>query len=237
FFFVLEDDNHILPNFIRDNIALCEREDVNIVFRNQLMEFDSATDHPTLSAAGILENKLSGGRYEAELFHLCLMADIGVSNGGLFWSRDAVTDLEIHYECSATLQEYLRTFTISEPIYVAMEPLAVWAHNGQETTRDLGSNAGYYKRELSLKRSIGILQRKVWARTSAVYRKQFLTDPVFRYPKQQRAKGLVKSHTRLRVGQALKPVEVARLAFRGALIRLIGKAEPGLWDFINSRAS
>ncbi len=236
YFFVLEDDNYVLPTFMSDNIALCEEQGVNILFRNQLVEFDSGTDTANVSTNGILDDKLTGGLYDPNLFRLCLMADIGVSNGGLFWSRDAATDLEIHYECSSTLQEYMRTFAVCEPIYVAMEPLAVWAENGEETTRDFGSKAGYFKRELTLKRSVGILQRKAWALARAADRKQFLTDPVFRYPEWQRATGLVKSHTQLRVGQSLKLVEVARLAFRGAMIRLIGKADPSVLRFISARA-
>ncbi|EBA11550.1 glycosyltransferase family 2 protein [Roseobacter sp. CCS2] len=236
YFFVLEDDNSILPDFIAKNIAICEQHDVHIVFRNQLIEFDSGTDTARLSTRGILDDKLQGGLYDPDVFRLCLLADIGVSNGGLFWSKDAATDLEIHFACSATLQEYMRTFAICEPIYVAMEPLAVWAENGEGTTRDLGLDAGYYKRELSLKRSVGILQRKAWKLAKVEDRNRFLTHPSFRYSERQRATGLVKSHIQLRVGKSLDRVEVARLAFRGAMIRLMGKAEPAISAFLNTRA-
>ncbi|MDX8350612.1 glycosyltransferase family A protein [Cognatiyoonia sp. IB215446] len=235
YFFVLEDDNFVLPDFIEANIAACETHRVNLIFRNQLVEFASGTDKAYLSERGILDDKLMGGVHAPDMFRLCLMADIGVSNGGLFWTRDAVTDLEIHHACSATLQEYMRTFAITEPIYVAMKPLAVWAENGEGTTRNLGADVGYYKRELSLKRSIGILQRKAWALAKPEDRKQYLSHPVFRYPQHMRATGLVKSHTRMRVGDALPTKEVLRLAWRGALIRLLGKAEPSLAPFLAAR--
>ncbi len=237
YFFVLEDDNSVLPDFIASNIATCEQHGVDIVFRNQLIEFNSGTDKAQVSTRGILDDKLEGGLYDPDVFRLCLMADIGVSNGGLFWSKDAATDLEIHFECSSTLQEYMRTFAVCEPIYVAMEPLAVWAENGDGTMRDLGLGMGYYRRELSLKRSVGILQRKAWELARSEDRMQFLTHPSFRYPERQRASGLVKSHTQIRVGQSLKPTEVARLALRGAMIRLIGKADPAVNAFINARAA
>lgn len=236
YFFVLEDDNCVLPAFVSDNIALCKAQGVEIVFRNQFVEFDSGTDQARVSTTGILDEKLQGGLYDHDLFRLCLMADIGVSNGGLFWSRDAASDLEIHFDCSATLQEYMRTFTVCEPIYVAMEPLAFWAENGEATTRHLGAQAGYLRRELSLKRSVRMLQRKAWALAKATNRKHFLTDPAFRYSQRQRAAGLVKSHTKIRVGGSLKPREILRLAIRGTIIRLFGKPEPGLIDFIDARA-
>ncbi len=235
YFFVLEDDNYVLPDFISCNIAACERHKVNIVFRNQLVEFASGTNDASLSETGILNDKLVGGLYQPDVFRLCLMADIGVSNGGLFWSRDAVTDLEIHFDCSATLQEYMRTFAIDEPIYVAMEPLAVWAENGEGTTRDFGDRAGYFRRELELKRSVGILQRKAWALAGRADRNRFLSHPDFRYSAQQRATGLVKSHTQLRVGSSLSRSEIIRLTLRGALIRLLGKRDPAVLSFVSAR--
>jgi len=136
YFCVVEDDNFLLPDFMAANIKVCRDHNVQIVFRNQLIEHKCGTPQAHLSSTGILERKLRQGRYESDLFRLALVADIGVSNGGLFWSKHAVSDLEIHFDCSATLQEYLRTFAIDEPIYVALEPLAVWAENGERRCHD-----------------------------------------------------------------------------------------------------
>ena len=117
YFFVLEDDNYVLPRFMSDNIAICQNEDVQIVFRNQLIEFQSGTDGAHLSKAGILDAQFKGGRYSPDMFRLCLMADIGVSNGGVFLSRRAGSVLVIHYAVPPTLQEDMCTFSIREPIY------------------------------------------------------------------------------------------------------------------------
>lgn len=235
YFCVVEDDNYILPGFIEDNIRICHEHRVEIVFRNQLIEFASGTADARLSDFGILDRKLNEGRYDPDMFRLSLVADIGVSNGGLFWSRNAATDMEIGHECSATLQEYLRTYAISDAIFVAMEPLAVWAENGDATTRDLGAGAGYYRSELNLKRSIRILQRKAWARAKQDETAGFLENPVFAYAQAVRARGLVKSHIMLNVGRALPLSEKVWLAYRGTLIRLLGRPEPGLRFFLNAR--
>ncbi len=237
FFFVLEDDNFVLPRFIEDNISVCNREGVEIVFRNQHIEFNSGTDAAFTGVGGILDGKFHERIYPADMFRLSLIAGIGVSNGGLFWSRDAASDLEVHMSCSSTLQEYLRTFAINEPIYVAMEPLAVWAENGVETTRDLGSSAGYFRRELSLKRSVGILQRAAWNLAKSDDRSRFLTHPAFGYSRQARARGLVKSHIGLRAGAALGWRETVNLAFRGGMIRLLGRPEPCVGRFIKMRGT
>ena len=116
------------------------------------------------------------------------LAIMGVSTRRDFcFSRRAASDLEIGMECSATIQEYLRTVAIREPVWVAMEPLAVWAENGADTGRDLGETAGWFLRELKLKRSVQHLQRHVWATASDEARAAFLEGSAFVYSPQANA--------------------------------------------------
>ncbi|WEX08176.1 glycosyltransferase family A protein [Chelativorans sp. AA-79] len=235
YFCVAEDDNFILPEFMEENIALCEREGVEIVLRNQLMEYKSGTPEAYLSDFGILDRCLVEGRYEPDLFRLSLIPGIGVSNGGLFWSKSAGSDLEIGYPCNATLQEYMRTFTIIEDIYVAMKPLAVWAQNGEQTTRDLGDRASYLRRELDLKRGIQLLQRETWRLAGENRRRIFLDTDRFRYDRRARARGLVKALIPTRVGDILTWREKLELTARGLLIRTAGSPEDNLEAFIAAR--
>ncbi len=237
YFCLVEDDNWLLPTFMEANIALARRENVEVVLRNQLVELDSGTPQARLSSFGIMDDKFVEGRYEPGQFRLSLMADIGMSHGGLFWSRKAKSDFEIGFPVSATLQEYMRTYAVEEPIYAAIESLAVWAENGAGTTRDLGAGVGYLRRELDVKRSIAALQQRAWQRATAEDRDGFLTSPRFRYPKADRARGMVKSLTRLGVGDALPAKERARLVLRGGLIRAAGRIEPGLQEFFRSRGA
>lgn len=232
YFCVLEDDNQFLPTHLEDNIRIIEQKGIEVVLRNQFVEHATGTDGAWQSDTGLLNNKFVDGLYEPERFHLALMADMGVSNGGLFWSRHAVSTLEIGVPVSATLQEYLRTFAIVEPIYVALKPTAVWAENGENTTRDLGTSAGWLKRELSLKRSVQILQRLAWRNAGQDVRQEFLQGSGFNYPSSARFTGLVKSHTCFLAGRALSPWETLRLAARGALLRIAGRPEPGFLMFL-----
>lgn len=237
FFCVVEDDNFILPGFIAANIALCWSQGVEVVLRNQLIEHDSGTDAARLSQNGIHDRKYVEGRYAPDRFRLALMADIGMSNGGLFWSRNALSDFEVGFPISATLQEYIRTYALRDDIHVAMEPLAVWAENGTGTTRDLGYDAGYYRRELDLKRSIIELQRRAWRRADKRDRRDFLRSSAFAYAPAARATGLVKSLTAFRVGDALPLRQRIRLVIRGCIIRLAGRLEPGLARFIAAKGA
>ena len=236
YFCVVEDDNYILPAFIEENIGACRRFDVGLVLRNQYVEFDSGTPNARLSSFGILDEMFVERVYDADAFRLSLIPGIGVSNGGMFWSRDIASALEIGFSCSATLQEYMRTFSIAEDIYVAMTPLAVWAQNGEQTTRDLGGRASYLRRELDLKRAVQILQQEAWRLAESETKRAFLETDAFSYPARSRAGGLVKALITSQVGRLLNTREKIALAGRGLLIRSAGQTPPDFQAFLASRA-
>lgn len=234
YFCVVEDDNFLLPGFMAENIGLSRQRGVEILLRNQLVEHRSGTTDAHLSEGGVLDGLFVEGTYPAEQFRMSLLVGIGVSNGGLFWSRRAASKLEIGYPCTATMQEYLRTFSIAEPIHVAMTPLAVWAENAEQTTRNAGLAASYLRRELDLKRQIQALQRIVWNQSPAASRSAFLTDAIFVPPPAARAKSLSKAliphpPTDLALRVAVE------MALRGVAILALGRLSPEFLPFIESR--
>jgi hypothetical protein len=237
FFCVLEDDNFTLPSFCADNIALARCEGVEIVLRNQLIEQASGTAAAQLSSVGVLDDLFTEGRYTAEELRLSMLAGIGVSNGGLFWSVRAQSPLEIQYACTATLQEYLRTYSIVEPVYVAMQPLAVWAENAEQTTRNAEIDASYLRRELDLKRAVQSLRQKVWNETSAAQRAGFLTNPRFATPTSVRVTNLTKALIGSGLAGHASPLDALRLRLRGVMIRTLGRLTPEFARFVASRDS
>lgn len=235
YFCVVEDDNLILPDFCAANIALMQEQGVEIVLRNQLIEHASGTPSARVGDAGVLDDLFTEGRYLASDFRLSLLAGIGVSNGGLFWSVRATSPLEIQYPCTATLQEYLRTYSIVEPIYIAMTPLAVWAENAGQTTRNAGLAAGYLRRELDLKRAIQALRRNVWLQASTEQRARFMTDPRFAAPAGTRATHMGKALIGSGLEGHVSTIEAAHLRLRGVMIRLLGRVTPEFRSFVLSR--
>lgn len=235
YFCVVEDDNLILKDFIEDNVAISRRHGVELVFRNQFVEFASGTPQARLSEFGILDRMFHEGIYQPEIFRLSLLPGIGISNGGVFWSARSKSPLEIAYECTATLQEYMRTFSVVEPIYVAMEPKAVWAENGEQTTRDLGGKATWLRRELDLKRAVQLLQREAWKLAPKDARRGFLHSDAFAYDKRLRAAGMVKSLISLDVGGLLSLRQKAELALRGLLIATAGRPTDEFRTFVAAR--
>jgi hypothetical protein len=237
YFCVVEDDNFILPEFCAENIALMRRENVEIVLRNQVIEHASGTAAAKVGDIGVLDDLFTEGRYAAEEFRLALLAGIGVSNGGLFWSVRARSPLEIQYSCTATLQEYLRTYSIAEPVYVAMEALAVWAENAEQTTRNAELKAGYLRRELDLKRAVQALRQQVWNETSSEQRAAFLTNPRYSAPIAVRATHVAKALIGQRLAGHVSPFDALRLRARGVMIRTLGRVTPDFNRFVASRGS
>ncbi|KQT45818.1 glycosyltransferase [Devosia sp. Leaf420] len=235
FFCVVEDDNFVLPDFCAANIKLMAEENVEIVLRNQVFEYASGTAAAQLSTVGVLDELFTEGRYAAGDFRLSLLAGIGVSNGGLFWSVRARSPLEIQYPCTATLQEYLRTYSVVEPIYVAMHPLAVWAENAEQTTRNAELKAGYLRRELDLKRAVQALRRRVWEEASPEQRASFLTDQRFATPLGTRAMHVGKALIDQKLSGHVPVREAWKLRLRGWMIRLLGRVTPDFKRFVASR--
>ena len=235
FFCVVEDDNSIEPSFCAENIALARRHDVEIVLRNQVIEYGSGTAAARIGTTGVLDDLFIEGLYAAEEFRLALLAGIGVSNGGLFWSVRARSPLEIQYACTATLQEYLRTYSIVDPVYVAMQPLAVWAENAEQTTRNAELAAGYLRRELDLKRAVQALRQKVWRETRQEQRQAFLTSPRFAAPASVRATHVAKELIAQGLGGHVSPFAAIRLRMRGLMIRALGRLTPDFDRFVASR--
>lgn len=236
YFCVVEDDNYLLPGFMAQNIALCRTHGIELVLRNQVVEIASGTDTARLSEGGILDGHFTEGVYEPDLFRLILLTGIGVSNGGLFWSRNASSALEIGHACTATSQEYMRTFAVDEPIWIALEPLAVWAENGEATTRDMGDKASYLRRELDLKHRTQRLQRLAWRLAGAARRRDYLDQTSFAASREDRAKGLTKALLAgPRALSALPLKEALNLTLRGLIIRMAGRSDGGFEAFLSDQ--
>jgi glycosyltransferase involved in cell wall biosynthesis len=235
YFCVVEDDNYLLPGFMEGNIDLCRRHGVDLILRNQFVEIASGTPQARLSKGGVLDGQINEGMYEPALFRLVLLTGIGVSNGGLFWSRDVKSALEIG-PCTATSQEYMRTFSVDEPILVALEPLGVWAENGEQTTRDIGNQASYLRRELDLKHRIQRLQGQAWRLAGPDRRRDYLRLSAFPAGPTDRAKGLAKALLASpRTLSALPFKQALNLVLRGLAIRVLGRSDRAFEAFMVDR--
>ena len=116
-----------------------------------------------------------------------------------------------------------------------MEPLAVWAENAEQTTRNAELNAGYLRRELDLKRSVQALRRMVWDQTSPEQRAAFMTNPRFAAPAGVRATHVGKALISEQLTRHVSHIDALRLRARGLMIRVLGRLTPEFDQFVASR--
>lgn len=224
-FFMLEDDNQVRPEFMARGCEIIAQEGVAICQMNQVIEHDSRTENARIGDEGIFDGLCDARVHAPEELHLAMLGAIGLSNGAVFWSRNIRRELAIRVETIPTLEEFLRTRLVSEPVCISREKLAVWAENEQSTTRNAGLGKGWLRRELDLKASITALQRAVWNGTPERLRRAFLDGGVLRLPMGSRREAMRKAGIRARgVPPGPRPgALVKRLA-----VRHLGREHPSV---------
>lgn len=225
YFFMLEDDNQVLPQFMAHGCEILGQTGLNICQINQAVEFAAGTKDAWISDFGIFDDLYVERVHQPEEIHLAILGAIGISNGAVFWSRNIRKELAIRVDTIPTLEEYLRTVLVREPVYISRQKLAVWAESEQTTHRNLGANRNWLKRELKLKASITGLQRMVWDRTPASMQKTFLDGGILRIPVDARYRALQKAGIRFPgVGERLS----AKAFIKRAVVRYVGRVHPSV---------
>jgi glycosyltransferase involved in cell wall biosynthesis len=122
---VLEDDNVFLPTYLEENIRCMENAAVSIVQRNQESWFQANNGDYYPLHSTTLESKWQEGLVSPLRLAAMLFCHVPISNGGLFWRCDAISDLVVGESVKdGALQEFARTSQIVENVYCAMKPLA-----------------------------------------------------------------------------------------------------------------
>ena len=139
---VCEDDNWLLPEFIEANLATAAETRSSVLLRNQLVWRQEA-DGGWMTGQTTRGTWLEEGRVEPRDLRALLLMMEGISNGGLFWSTDTASDLQVGERVTDSgLQEYCRTLQIREPLHFASQPMAVWSQMpSQLVTRSANRNA------------------------------------------------------------------------------------------------
>jgi glycosyltransferase involved in cell wall biosynthesis len=144
--FVLEDDNYLFPTFISQNIKELDDSKTNILLRNQKIDIYTnldnieKTNHTT--RGGWFKNRI----YSPFELHTFLFFFEGISNGGLFWNSNAISDFVVNETSDVGLQENFRTLHIQEPVYFANEPLAVFTSMDKSLTARASNKDRFYSR-------------------------------------------------------------------------------------------
>ncbi len=141
---ILEDDNTLMPDFLKANLQAIEEHKVPIILRNQQVWLQKTTTEENLERT-TRGNWFEAKTYQPKELHAFLFFFEGISNGGMFWRANAGLDLVVGPEVTDSgLQEFLRTLQIDQPLRFEPEPLAVWSKMSDELiTRSALDNRKY----------------------------------------------------------------------------------------------
>lgn len=229
FFCVVEDDNYLLPDFIAANIATIANSGAPIVLRNQF-KAPIAAPPEALSATSptVLADRFEERVYSAQEFRTSVLFSIGVSNGGLFWSRAAKTDFEVRAPaCGPVLQEYLRTLLVRDAVAVGLEPLAVWSADEAGSSRYAGANTGFWRRELAIKKALHAARRVVAEEMKREGRCRDVLSSIYRTPPRERQDALLRAGLPWPGEDQLGFVKTLELRARNIAIDLVGRVPDG----------
>jgi hypothetical protein len=227
YFFMLEDDNRVLPGFMAKGIEIISQENVPICQINQRIDY---AGEDRISEHGIFDDTFEERVYRPEEVRLACFGRIGLSNGALFWSRKLRRELAFKVDSIPTLEEYLRLWLLVDRVYVCLDPLALWTKDEQATTRNLGIGRGWFRRELNLKASLRSLRRRIWLETPESLQAEFLAGGVLRIPMNDRLDALERAGIATpghRVGRSFKH-RVKQFA-----VRNIGEVHPSVAAVLN----
>lgn len=224
-FFMLEDDNQVRPEFMSTGIEICSQMGVSICQMNQVVEHNTDVEVPFVGDVGIFDDIFDEKVYTSGEFRLAMFGAIGISNGAVFWSKSILNEMAVRVPTIPTLEEYLRTALVSEPVYVSREKLAVWAENEQSTNRNLGLDKSWLRRELDLKASVAALQRAVWNMTPPTLRESFLRGEVLRIPVERRRSALDKAG--IAYPRPARPFGL-KSAVKRLAVRTLGRVHPSV---------
>jgi glycosyltransferase involved in cell wall biosynthesis len=125
---VLEDDNWFHPECLAENIRCLNQSGLSLLLRNQEIISESRIDTRIKSYETTRGNIFAEGVVLPLVLHASMFFCEGISNGGLFWRTSAGLPLRVGRTVAFSgLQEYCRSMQISQPLYFAREPLAVYS--------------------------------------------------------------------------------------------------------------
>src|SRR5262249_22499110 len=129
--FVLEDDNYLLSTHIETAINAAKKHNVRVVLCNQFCEEVEIVGKP----GKLTSIKTLNWMYDEGLFHPnellpALLFSQGFSNGSAFWRTDCFSNFQMGQITNRSgIQESMRLLRLRDPVYVSLEPTAVWRSN------------------------------------------------------------------------------------------------------------
>ncbi len=222
FFYVLEDDNMIVPTFIEVNLGWLSMHDVGLVVNNQWVEVPSS-DQAVLPKHDNRDtiDCFTTGVWSADDFKVALLWRVPISNGSIFWRLNCRSDLTLADGHHPGLHEALRAYRLNDAIYFNATPNAFWYPTLGPIDRSVSAMATFLKNE----RAVQVMRRGILSTLRRRGESEKLLSKRYKTPLPVREEGVLKALGRWPAPSSLPFPRRAELLVKGLLLQTIA---PGL---------
>jgi glycosyltransferase involved in cell wall biosynthesis len=219
FFYVLEDDNVILPKFIEQNLGWLSTHEVALVFNNQWVEVPAALPQAGLPKHDVRTTMecFTEGVWSADDFKIALLWRTPFSNGSIFWRRNCRSDFALDSRCHPSLHEELRAWRLDDAIYFSATPNAFWFPGVNAADRSISASCVYLVRE----RALLAMRRRILSRLQRRGESEKLLSKRYNTPLRFREEGVLKACGRWPGPSRLTFQRRAELIAKGLLLSMV----------------
>lgn len=225
FFYVLEDDNLIVPTFFEENLRWLSTHDVGLVINNQWVEV--LQDDPQ-APSPVHENQttidcFTEGVWPADDFKVAMLWRMPISNGSIFWRRDCRSVFTVEDRYDPALHEWLRAYRIADTIYFNDTPNAFWYPTPEDPPRPfLGGMPVFLMRE----RTVMAMRRNILAGLRRRGEIEKLLSERYKTPLPVREEGVRKAFERWPAASGLSFRRRAELLAKAMVLRSVVRPVP-----------
>lgn len=225
FFYMLEDDNSIVPTFIEENLRWLSMHDVGLVINNQWVEVLQGDPQ---AAAPVHDNRttidcFTEGVWSADDFKVAMLWRMPISNGSIFWRRDCRSVFTVEDRYDPALHEWLRAYRIADAVYFNDTPNAFWYPTPEDPPRPfLGGMPVFLMRE----RTLMAMRRNILAGLRRRGEVEKLLSERYKTPLAIREEGVRKAFERWPAASELSFRRRAELFAKALVLRSVVRPVP-----------
>jgi glycosyltransferase involved in cell wall biosynthesis len=225
FFYMLEDDNLIVPTFIEENLRWLSIHDVGLVINNQWVEVlqSDSQASPPVHDNRITIDCFTEGVWSADDFRVAMLWRMPISNGSIFWRRDCRSDFTVDDRYDPALHEWLRAYRIADAIYFNETPNAFWYPTPEDPPRRFLSGMPVF---LMRERTVLAMRRNILAGLRRRGEVEKLLSGRYKTPLPVREEGVLKAHGRWPAASGLPALRRAELLAKALLLHGIVRPAP-----------
>lgn len=225
FFYVLEDDNLIVPTFIEDNLRRLAAHDVGLVINNQWVEVPQSDPKamPPVHDNRVTIDCFTEGVWSADDFKVALLWRMPISNGSIFWRRNCRSDFTVDDRYDPALHEWLRAYRIADAVYFNETPNAFWHPTPPDPPRRFLSGMPVF---LQRERTVLAMRRNILEGLRRRGEIGKLLSDRYKTPLPVREEGVLKAHGRWPATSGLPALRRAELLAKALLLHGIVRPAP-----------